>query len=395
MIDKIKNNNAIRKVMLIGTSILSVINKIIPKNERKILFYDSGRSFLDDNTEALYTYLLKSGYDKKYKMICCVPNQTIPSPFGNYEPVGSLKGVLAFLTSKYVFFSFGDFRIRPSPKQIVVNQWHGMPLKRIGKYTKDPKYTNEKLDNFTYLLASSEMYKPIMAKAFGCSLDKIKVLGATRIDYFYSNKDALKPFGINKQDYCKILIWMPTFRQSVDGRFHDGMEESETLLPIFYTYESLDKLDTFLEDRNLFIVIKIHPMAKFKRAEFKRIKIMTNEDIVQKGVHLYEFIKEFDALITDYSTIYNEYILLNRPVVFTLDDQEEYVNSRGFLFDNIMNLLPGPHLKNEKEFYECLDDIKFERDSFEEERKRIKVLINKYEKDNCKRLVEFVGLSMQ
>ncbi len=390
----IKNNNFIRKVMLFCMGFFSVINKIIPKNEKKILFYDSGRSFLDDNTEALYTYLLDNGYDKKYKLVCCVPNQTKTSPFNNYHPVGALKGVIAYLTAKYVFYSFGDFRIKPTKQQIVVNQWHGMPLKKIGKYTNDSKYLNERLDNFTYLLASSEMYKPIMAKAFGCNLDRVKILGAARIDYFYSEKDALTPFGIDRNNYEKLIIWMPTFRQSIDGRFYDGMEENETLLPIFYTYESMNGLDSFLEENNLLIVIKVHPMAKFRKVPFKRIIIMTNEDIVEKGIRLYEFIKEFDSLITDYSTIYNEYVLLNRPMAFTIDDQEQYDNSRGFLFENILDLLPGPHLKNEEDFYSCLKDIKSGNDDYEFSRSQINHLVNKYERNNCKRLVEFVGLSL-
>lgn len=392
--NEIRNNNISRKILLLGSKFLSLINVIIPKNENKILFYDSGRSFLDDNTEAIYTYLYNNGYAKKYKMICCVPNQKLDSPFRNYTPVGALKGVFAFLTSKYVFYSFGDFRIVPSSKQIVVNQWHGMPLKRIGKYADDEKYQKENLDNFTYILATSELFKPVMAKAFGSSTDKVAILGETRVDYFFSDVDALSPFGIEREMYDKLVIWMPTFRQSIDGRFQDGDKKSSTLLPVFYTYESLDALDDFLEKNNILLVIKIHPMAVFKEHDFKRIIIMTNNDIVRKGIRPYEFLKEFDALITDYSSVYVDYLILNRPIVFTMDDEEEYKSSRGFIFDDIKALMPGPFIKTEEEFKQCLKDILQGHDSYSDKRIEINKQMNLYQKDHCKRLADFVGLSI-
>ncbi|WP_026766260.1 CDP-glycerol glycerophosphotransferase family protein [Selenomonas ruminantium] len=392
MLNKLKNKYIFRKAMLLFAKMLSLLNMIIPKNERQMLFYDSARTFLDDNTEALYTYLINHGYEKKYKMICCVPNQKKESPFANYKPVGAIRGILAFMTSKYVFFSFGDFRIKPARNQVVVNQWHGMPVKKIGKYTKDPKYLEERLDNFTYLLASSEMYKPIMAKAFGCDLDKVKVLGATRIDYFFSKKNTLNSFNIIRKDYNKLVIWMPTFRNSIDDRFHDGGEDNETLLPIFYTYDSLKMLDEYLNKKNILMVIKIHPMAKFKKGIYKRIKIITNDEITSQGVRLYEFIKEFDALITDYSSIYNEFIILNRYMAFTIDDQENYLKSRGFIFDDINEMLPGPKISNVKEFYSMLNDIQNDVDLYREHRKRVKKLVNKYDRNHCERLVDFLGL---
>lgn len=182
---ELTENKWVRKCFLFVTYILGYLNKWIPKNEKQILFYDSECDFLDDNTEALYTWMCTNGYDKKYKLIVCVPKETKRLPFSPYEPIGAIRGVWAYLRSKYVFFSFGDFRIKPSSKQIVVNQWHGTPLKTIGKLTNLACYTKEHLDCFTYVLAASDSFKPIFAQAFGCDESKVMVLGHTRIDYFF------------------------------------------------------------------------------------------------------------------------------------------------------------------------------------------------------------------
>ena len=391
MIAKLKNNIFFRRVAISFLKIVSVINYLIPKDERKILLYDSAREFLDDNTEALYSWLKKEGYDKKYKISVCVANQKESS--SEYKNIGLVKGVFEFLTSKYVFFSFGDFRIRPSKKQIVVNQWHGAPAKCIGKMTYDERYQKENLDNFSYVLASSELFVPIMAKAFGCSENKVIIMGNARNDYLFSSKDALALLGIERIKYNKLILWMPTFRQSSDKRFRDGnTKTSETLLPILLENSDLKKLDDLLHELNVLLVIKVHPMALFKEYFFRNIITITNNDIIPKGVRLYEFVKEFDALITDYSSIYFDYIILNRPIGFTLDDYEKYKSTRGFVFDNMIEYMPGHHIYSFDDMKQFIVDVRNEIDMYENQRIKYKRLFQKYEDNNCKRLARFVDI---
>lgn len=397
MTDKMKKNKIGRFILLIILNFLSILNQIIPKKKNQILFYDSGRNFLDDNTEAIYSWLKKNGFNKKYRLIVCVPKETKKLPFSDYEPIGVIKGTLAYLTSRYVFFSFGDFRIRPSKNQCVINQWHGTPTKKIGKLTYDKNYNREKLDNFSYLISSSKTFVPVLAEAFGCQENKIKVIGNARNDYLLSSKDTLSIIGINKSKYKKLILWMPTFRVSSDNRFHDGnIKTSETLLPILKKYDDLAKLDEILDKKGALLVIKIHPMAIFKKHFYKNIITITNNDIIPKGIRLYEFVKEFDALITDYSSIYCDFLMLNRPIGFTLDDFEQYNNSRGFVFDNFIQYMPGQHLYYIKDVFQFIDNIVNEVDEFIEERKKMIPIFCKYtDGKNCEKLVKFVGLTLE
>lgn len=393
---RLKDISFIRKCLLFTTHFLGYLNRVIPKKEKQILFYDSGRGFLDDNTEALYSWMCMHGYDKRYKLVVCVPRETTRLPFSHYEPIGALKGIWAYLRSKYVFYSFGDFRIEPSKKQVVINQWHGTPLKTIGKLTNYSVYANERLDCFTYVLSASDFFKPILAKAFGCDESKVMVLGHTRIDYLFSTKEALACIGIEKGNYKKLFLWMPTFRTSNDGRFHDLGSGENTSLPIAGTYAELELLNRFLIARKALLVVKVHPLATFKsNKNFSNILVLKNEDTISRGVRLYELVKEFDALITDYSSIFCDYLVLDRPMAFTLDDMEAYGHNRGFILSDLTNYMPGHHVRTMDDFRAFIDDCIHDKDPYAAERKRVLPFFCKYsDGNNCKRLLEKVHITL-
>lgn len=394
MIDKIKRITFLRRLLIYIMKFVSIINRYTPKDEYKILFYDSGWNGLQDNAEAFYSWLKSNKYDQKYKLIVCVPNEKQENCQLGYKPIGALRGVIEYLSSKYVFFSYGDFRIKPSQNQIVVNLWHGTPLKKIGKLTKDEIFKNERIDTFSFLLASSELFVPIMAKAFGCTEDKVKVFGHTRNDYLFSKNDALTKVGIDRKRFDKFILWMPTFRQSKDNRFSDSdILNTETMLPILDNYQKLREMDVILKRLNNLLVIKIHPYAKFKDIQLSNILMMKNDDILPKGVKLYEFVKDFDALITDYSSIYFDYMLLDRPIAFTLDDYQSYADNRGFVFENAKEYMPGSHIYNFKDMEQFVGEVTKGIDNYKQKRNQLMPEVCKYtDGNNCKRLAEKLAI---
>lgn len=144
---------------------------------------------------------------------------------------------------------------------------------------------------------------------------------------------------------------MPTFRTSNDGRFHDLGSGENTSLPIAGTYAELELLNRFLIARKALLVVKVHPLATFKsNKNFSNILVLKNEDTISRGVRLYELVKEFDALITDYSSIFCDYLVLDRPMAFTLDDMEAYGHNRGFILSDLTNYMPGHHVRTMDDF---------------------------------------------
>lgn len=88
--------------------------------------------------------------------------------------------------------------------------------------------------------------------------------------------------------------------------------------------------------------------------------------------------------------------MLNLPIGFTLDDFEEYENSRGFVFDNFINYLPGQHLYFVKDIFKFVDNVAFGIDEFIEEREKMLPIFCKYtDGRNCEKLAEFAGLKLE
>ncbi len=382
---EIKKLKLTRRILYFCARLTSFINSLIPKDENLFLFYDSNNSEVVDNTEAIYNYIHKHSKGNKRLVLCASKNNIMKA----------LKGALYFLRAKYVFYSFGDFRISPSKSQVVVFQQHGSPFKTSGVATGYATYTAEKIDNFTFSVVSAPIYIPIMERSFMCNASQVKVLGQARNDYFFSSTDGLKGVGIKKEKYKKLILWMPTFRKTtIDDRFKDGEELSEeTGLPLISTMVELEEMDRYLQERDMLLCIKLHPYSELKENNLTNIVTLKNSDILPKGIKLYEFIKEFDVLLTDYSSISFDFIILDRPIGYTIDDIDKY--TRGFCFPNPLDYMPGHHIKNMADLKDFFSDMANNKDPYVQERHKVCDITNKYKDGNsCQRLLDACGIKL-
>ena len=101
----------------------------------------------------------------------------------------------------------------------------------------------------------------------------------------------------------------------------------------------------------------------------------------------YEFINCSDALVSDYSSVAIDYLLLDRPLGFTLDDYEAYTESRGWVFDDPLEYMPGEHMYNMQDFENFILDIKNGKDNYKEQRASVRAKTHKaavrYPQDLC------------
>lgn len=391
---KIITSSLGRRIAILVSGLLSKMNKIVPKNKSKILFYAPESDFLTDNSKALYNYLIENNYNKSYKIICCVTNTNKSKIFDikNVKIVGLYSGIFHYLTSQYVFYSFGSMRIKASKNQKIVNLTHGTPLKSLGSFEVSKRYGNEVLNDFTYIIATSEYYKRIICKAFQCPSEKVVIQGHSRNDYLLSSK---RISNLEKCEFKKKILWMPTYRVN-KGRYNDLGENSivsETGLPLLEQYKDLDEINKLLLKNNILLAIKIHPGSEFENVKYSNINLYTNSDLEEKNIELYEFVKEFDALLTDYSSIFFDYLLLDRPIGFTVDDFELYSKNRGFSVKNPLNHMPGHHIKSIEELKIYFEDVISDNDLYKAERSKVNELVNYYQdNNNRKRILDFLGI---
>lgn len=121
-------------------------------------------------------------------------------------------------------------------------------------------------------------------------------------------------------DFKKVIMWMPTFRQSKTLGMTDVAQAS--ILP-FLEDSELGEFDDFLRSQNVEIIVKLHPMqdvTAVNLTNFTNLKLLSNTKFDETGWDLYKLLSCSDALITDYSSVFYDYLLLNRPIGFTEDD---------------------------------------------------------------------------
>lgn len=377
-----------KEIAIYICKILEYINKIIPKSNRRIVFY-SNLGFRD-NSEALFDYLILNNYQEYYEIIIASNDYKEIEKVDNVKYVNCVVGLYYFLISKYFFYSFGKYPIMPSNKQVVVNLWHGMPLKKIGNMEKGKE--KNKYDYFNYVLSTSSYFDEIMSKSFNCSLDRILHCGQPRTDIFFSN--ITKKNKIFK-GYDQILIWMPTFRNS-DILHESNSSNEEKILPLISNNKDMDFLNKILIEYNSLLVIKLHPIQRIEGLPFgnlSNIVFIDEKFLKDNNSSLYSFLRETDCLITDYSSVYFDYLLLQKPIIFTIDDIDDYKVNRGLNFNNLEDIMPGEKNITYSDLISSIKSFLNGNDFWKYKRERANNLLNEYSsRNNCEIICNTVGI---
>jgi len=373
--------------------IIFYIDLLIYKNENYYVF--SSYPDLTDNSFALFMYLFKKR-NANSKFIWLLGDDLMNKDFYRqmintnlltndidlqqvfFVKKNSIKGIYWYIRSKYVFFTHGLYTdVRFSKKHILLNLWHGMPLKNIGKL--DAK---SKVPYSSFVIATSEIFQSLMAKAFDISIEQALISGQPRCDLLFDNQNTLLRLGIVKEQYNKVIFWAPTYRKSIKGDVRcDGV--SSLGFPTLLLSE-IEEFNSYIVKLNIFLIIKIHPLDILnlkKINSYSNIMIVTNDLLLNKSIQLYNLLGECDILMTDYSSIYIDFLLLDRPIIFVFDDFEKYQNSRGFVFKNVTGWMPGHLAFNSNDLKKILADLLiYELDIFKEQRAQINNLLNEVKK---------------
>lgn len=354
--------------------IITFINKFTHK-DNIVLIYSNSTGGFRDNLKAVYDYMAKTKLNNKYQIYCSLVEYRDFEGHKNVKAISNIKAIYYFLFSKYVFYGYGKLPIKPSKNQIVISMFHGMPLKKIGGYLSNTKVHDY---FFTYALASGNLFVPIIAKAFYCPLEKIMICGYPRNDALFGNENYYQ------KNSKKLILWLPTYR-----------DYKPDYLPVFNLSE-IEKLDKLISKLNIILLIKLHEsntLNSFRIPKFKNIVFYKHSDFMKEKLDLYKLLSCADALITDYSSVYFDYLLLDRPIAFTLDDLKMYESDRGFVFDNIFEYMPGKKIHNQDEFFDFCKEIANGVDDYKQERKRVNDLVNYYKDgNNCERLLKIIGI---
>lgn len=255
--------------------------------------------------------------------------------------------------------------IRLKKQQKLIQLWHACgPIKKLGldrpSYNPYELFCNDQYDDF---IVSSDNECKNFGSAYNIKEEVFTKIGYPSMDLLIHNHEKYEkeffekfPDLVNK----KIIIYMPTFRLTND---YSGYLRG-------YDYDICwDNLNEYLSENNCIFLIKRHPVMLEND-----IKIITKEysnilDIYD--ISNFQLLAASDLLITDYSGIFNEYLLLNKPVIFYCPDLEEYLKYTGLYF-NISNDFPGTFCQTYDELKNAISNQEYDVDYSEYKEKFLK-----------------------
>jgi CDP-glycerol glycerophosphotransferase (TagB/SpsB family) len=377
---------------------------LIPRRRNVWVFGSYVNSFTD-NSKYLYTYVTEKHPEIRAAWITSNPDVIlqIRAAGGRAYLRWSVAGIYHAVTAKYWFVSayVSDINVHLSRGASLINLWHGIPLKKIefdiengplARCFQKPTFV-ERFVTAAHLfrrpqwvLSTSDYVTSVsFASAFRIPSERCLSFGYPRLDPFYwdaSTRTAwLNKWGsrslsqlIDKlQGFDDVVVYMPTWRDSN---------------PEFLSTSGIDfeRLNADLKPKNALLILKLHVATPSHVLE--PLAGLSNIHIMDSRDDIYPLLPLSQALVTDYSSIYLDYLLLNRPICFFVFDIEKYLSeSRGFYHD-FRKFSPGVKALNGNEVADFI--VGPREDSFGGERGALADTLHEvHEGSACRKIVEY------
>lgn len=300
---------------------------------------------MSDNSFALYQYFLRQGVNRRQRIHWAIYDKSRTFPdlpenvdifYLNAEGFGQMvRRFFALYRSRYIFDSNAYIKVRRRG-QVRIHLGHGMPIKITPGY-----HEAEKIGACAGYLVTGEFWKDVFVKKVGLPRDCLLPFGLPRNDVLAAGRE--------KKNY---IMFLPTYRQhrlhmenAMTNRFPYGMPEVGTK-------EELRQLDELLGNLGMTLLFRPHPVQElsvFTREDLDNIEIADDDFLRDRGITLYECLAEAAALITDYSSVYFDFLLTDRPIGLTIGDRDEYFRHYDSPFSDLKKEIRGCHIESFRE----------------------------------------------
>ena len=255
----------------------------------------------------------------------------------------------ALCSAKYIFFTDSAVFCRNARKdQVRVQLWHGCGFKSL----RNTRVGRDEY-KYEYMTVISDLYAKLHEEDFGLNQDQLLVTGYPKDDWLY-NPLVDWQYKLHIPKFSKYIFWLPTWRTTQLNGEWQGKIVNDTGLPCIQSMEQMKELNDLLRNYDIAILVKLHPCQDSNALgdiAMSNIIILENDDLARADVQINEILGYADALISDYSSVAIDYALLDRPIGFTLDDEKDYNVSRGFLWENLNDWLPGNEIYSFEDFW--------------------------------------------
>lgn len=353
-----------------------------------------------DNSRALSDYLLNNDYLSKYKIYWIVGDAL------KFQRKYSCPGISFIQSSglswfRYIYichiakwhFSthsivyYNENQIKKG--QTIIRLWHGCSFKG-----KDATMVNNYCPQFNKALVAGPFFINTKAIFWNCDINRLIAKGYPRYDWLIHQSDlALSVFNKLKADNSHVIMWMPTFRNDKHRIYNDT--DNIKAFPLIKSNNDLLKINAFCIENNTLLLIKLHQYQQKYAIEqqiMSNVRFIDDAYFEQEGIQLYSFLAITDGLISDYSSVAVDYLLVNKPLAYTLDDYELYCQGRGFIVENPLAFMPGHHLYNVHDLCRFIQDVSQNNDQFIDKRKQVADSLLYHSENYCKDIIQEFGL---
>lgn len=379
-----------------------LLKKVIRKAKPNRIVLETKPDYAD-NGRVLCEYMVEHGYTDKYQIVWLVEDPSLYKKYqtknvkfvqsiGKYHRQRTIRAYFYSLTAKYVLFTH-VFRWveKKLDDQIYVNLWHGCGYKAS---RRAPGYQNI----FDYCLVPGNVFIDTKAEFFGCSREQVLPIGYPRYDlYKKQNPNVDTYFASLSEKPRKNILWMPTFIQSKDLIYYKNPIPSIIGLPLINSVLDLDVLEEMCAEADVNLIIKRHRIGRTPKEAADVQKnphvFYLDDDLLNKmDIQLYELIARTDALITDFSSAAVDYLLVEKPIAFTLESMDDYAKTRGFAFEDPRKYMPGEHIYRLEELKEFFAHVNQGIDLGKEQREAIMSETHNRTDDYCRRILDHFGI---
>lgn len=352
---------------------------ITPKKNIVFIGRDNGRFI--DNTKYLLLYALNKNEYMDRKYFLTEDRDTFNELIAEDIPVilyPSIKSCLILLTTKVVVVDserwIGRIKYHYLFNAKRIQLWHAVPTKKIGltkinSLVKDGYYSpiDQALDilkgahcKYSIFNSTSEnLINTIYSEAFAS--DSYVSFGYPRNDVLFSNNnqknmistdcESVERILLNKCNNSSLILYAPTFRK-LEGKKYSPL--------------NILKLNDFCKKNNLCFIIKHHyrpnQSMRFGNQDLSNIVYYDNE------CDIYPVLNDINLIITDYSSIYIDTLLIDKKVIFfPFDIDEYYIDSKDKL--DYLDKTPGPKCFKQSELQkEIINMLNTSKDKYCHER---------------------------
>ncbi len=351
-------------ILLSCKSLFHLLDWLIPKNSKLVLFACKSGKGASANIELLYQELARMGQGYQGVLI----------------ERQNLWNIWQVLRAKYVFLSHGPGDVIYawfSRRKIVTYVGHGITLKSFfftNKLSQGMEKFFQRLEvpGYNYVIASSEVDQATLMQCFAKEREQVLVTGLPRNDLVVRPSVFLKE---SFPGFTKYILYAPTFRDDQDFCFFP------------FADADLKALNAWLKERGYLVLLRGHVnnKADFTIGDLGNIQFF-NADVMPE---IAQVLGEFDVVISDYSSITIDFLLTEKAVMYIPYDKDKYERTRGFAYD-YAQVTPGPHVFTQATFTQELTALLSDQSYFREERLRVKKMFHAHHGGAAPRLLRYV-----